>query len=213
MFGYAPYLEAIADLTHGKRLCPSGMRQERERVDAALDAAESGQRVALVSSGDSGIYGMAGILLERAHARSLAIPIEVIAGVTAASAAAARMGAPLMLDYATLSLSDLLVPWATILHRVECVAAADLVVALYNPRSHKRTQQLSEVRQILLRHRPAQTPVGLARAVGGKDEAIVLSTLGDFREEAVDMRSILIVGNSSTRVEDGWMLTPRGYYA
>lgn len=188
------------------------MRQERERVDAALDAAQSGQRVALVSSGDAGIYGMAGIALERAEARALGLTIEIVPGVTAASAAAARLGAPLMLDYATISLSDLLVPWATIAHRVKCVAAADLVIALYNPRSHKRTRQLSEVRQILLQHRAVETPVGLARAVGSKDETIALSTLGSLREQDVDMRSILIIGNSSTRASQGWMLTPRGYY-
>lgn len=210
--GYTPYLEAIADLTEGKLLRGSGMRQERERVDAALDAAVSGQRVALVSSGDAGIYGMAGIALERAEARALGLTIEVVPGVTAASAAAARLGAPLMLDYATISLSDLLVPWATIAHRVACVAAADLVIALYNPRSHKRTRQLSEVRQILLQHRAAETPVGLARAVGSAAETIALSTLGSLREDDVDMRSILIIGNSSTRASQGWMLTPRGYY-
>lgn len=212
IIGYTPYLEAIADLTEGKALRGSGMRQERERVDAALDAAVSGQRVALVSSGDAGIYGMAGIALERAEARDLGIAIEIVPGVTAASAAAARLGAPLMLDYATISLSDLLVPWETIAHRVACVAAADLVLALYNPRSHKRTRQLSEVRQILLQHRAAETPVGIARAVGSEDETIALSTLGNFREDDVDMRSILIIGNSSTRANQGWMLTPRGYY-
>jgi precorrin-3B C17-methyltransferase len=156
---------------------------------------------------------MAGILLERANARNLRIPVEIVAGVTAASAAAARMGAPLMLDYATISLSDLLVPWDRIVHRVKCVASADLVLALYNPRSHKRTKQLTEVREILLQHRAAETPIGLARAVGSQDESIALSTLGSFREQDVDMRSILIVGNSSTRVEQGWLLTPRGYYS
>ena len=118
-----------------------------------------------------------------------------------------------MLDYATLSLSDLLVPWATILHRLECVAAADLVVALYNPRSHTRTTQLTEARQVLLRHRAASTPVGLARAVGSSEESYRVSTLGDFREEDVDMRSLVIVGNSTTKTENGWMLTPRGYFA
>lgn len=212
IFGYTPYLETITELTTGKQLRPSGMRQERERVDAALDAAVAGERVALVSSGDAGIYGMAGLALERAQARALGVPIEIVPGVTAASAAAARLGAPLMLDFATLSLSDLLVPWETIVRRVECVAAADLVLALYNPRSHKRTRQLSEVRRILLQHRAAETPVGLARAVGSPEESIVLSTLGSFCEQDVDMRSILIVGNSSTRVDQGWMLTPRGYY-
>lgn len=188
------------------------MRQERERVDAALDEAVRGQHVALVSSGDAGIYGMAGIALERSEARQLRSPIEIVPGVTAAAAAAARFGAPLMLDFATLSLSDLLVPWDRIVHRVRCVAQADMVMALYNPRSMKRTAQLSEVRQILMQHRSVDTPVGLARALGSDEETHVISTLGSFDENEVDMRSILIIGNSTTRASDGWMLTPRGYY-
>jgi precorrin-3B C17-methyltransferase len=139
--------------------------------------------------------------------------VEIVAGVTAASVAAARLGAPLMLDYATLSLSDLLVPWDTIQVRLRAIAAADLVVALYNPRSHSRTTQLAVARAILLQHRPADTPVGIARALGSAEESIQLSTLGTFDETDVDMRSVLIVGNSTTRVFDGWMVTPRGYFA
>lgn len=212
IFGYRPYLQAIADLAHDKDLRPSGMRQERERVDAALDEATRGKNVALISSGDAGIYGMAGVALERSQARQLRIRIEIVPGVTAAAAAAARFGAPLMLDYATVSLSDLLVPWDRIVHRVRCIAEADLVLALYNPRSQKRTAQLTEVRQILLQHRSADTPVGLARALGSSEESHSLSTLASFDEGEVDMRSILIVGNSTTRANDGWMLTPRGYY-
>jgi precorrin-3B C17-methyltransferase len=212
IIGYRPYLEIVSDLTLGKELRQSGMRQERERVDAALDEAMAGRRVALVSSGDAGIYGMAGLALERANDRGLSIDIEIVPGVPAAAAAAAHFGAPLMLDYATISLSDLLVPWPTIVRRLECVAEADLVVALYNPRSHARVTQLAEARRVLLRHRPDTTPVGLARAVGYAEESFLLSTLAEFRDEDVDMRSIVIVGNSTTRIQDGWMLTPRGYF-
>jgi precorrin-3B C17-methyltransferase len=210
--GYRPYLEIVSDLTLGKELRHSGMRQETERVDVALDEAVAGRRVALVSSGDAGIYGMAGLALERAHDRRLEIDIEIVPGVTAAAAAAARLGAPLMLDYATISLSDLLVPWETVVRRLEKVAEADLVVALYNPRSHSRKTQLKEAREILLRFRLPSTPVGLARRVGYTEESYSISTLGSFREDDVDMRSIVIVGNSTTRAQGGWMLTPRGYF-
>jgi precorrin-3B C17-methyltransferase len=187
------------------------MRQEMARVDEAIDEAIAGKKVALISSGDAGIYGMAGIVLERTQARRVKIAIEIVPGVTAATAAASRFGAPLMLDYATISLSDLLVPWTTILHRLECVAMSDLVVALYNPRSRTRTTQLSEARQVLLRHRQSSVPVGIARAMGHADHSFNLSSLGEFKEEDVDMRSIVIVGNSTTRIENGWMFTPRGY--
>jgi precorrin-3B C17-methyltransferase len=213
IIGYRPYLQIVSDLTLGKELRDSGMRQERERVDVALDEAVAGRRVALVSSGDAGIYGMAGLALERAHERGLEIDIEIVPGVTAAAAAAARLGAPLMLDYATISLSDLLVSWETVVQRLEKVAEADLVVALYNPRSHSRKTQLTEARAILLRFRLPSTPVGLAHRVGYSEESYLISTLGSFREDDVDMRSIVIVGNSTTCAQGGWMLTPRGYCA
>ncbi len=209
--GYRPYLALVADLTEGKVLIHSAMRQERERVDAALAEVAAGRRVALISSGDAGMYGMAGLALERAHDLGLRLDIEIVPGVTAATAAAARFGAPLMLDWVALSLSDLLVPWETVQRRLQHVAQADLVVALYNPRSKSRRQALATAREILLGCRPPSTPVGLARAVGHSDESYALSTLGGFREQEVDMRTIVIVGNSTTRVQDGWMLTPRGY--
>jgi precorrin-3B C17-methyltransferase len=212
ILGYRPYLELISDLTVGKDLRPSGMRQEVARVDEALDEACAGARVVLVSSGDAGIYGMAGVALERAHERNLSVPIETVPGVTASSAAAALLGAPLMLDFVTLSLSDLLVPWATIVRRLELAAQGDLVVAIYNPRSRTRTAQFSEARTILLRHRSPSTPVGLARAMGHGDESHRLTTLGDLNEDDVDMRTIVIVGNSTTRATSHQMYTPRGYF-
>ena len=141
--GYTPYLEAIADLTGGKELVASGMTHEVERCRQALHRAAAGEVVALISSGDAGIYGMAGLALELAEAENLHVPLEIIPGVTAASAAAAALGAPLMLDFAVISLSDLLVSWEVIRRRLEAVAAADLVVALYNPRSKKRVRQLA----------------------------------------------------------------------
>lgn len=211
MAGYAKYLEHVADLTGGKRLISSGMRQEVQRCREALAAAAAGQTVALVSSGDAGIYGMAGLAIQLAHAEGLDVAVEVVPGVTAASAAAARLGAPLMLDFATISLSDLLVPWETIRRRIEAVAAADMVVAIYNPRSTKRVEQLAEAVAILLRHRGPDTPVGIARAVGGEDESSAITTLGKLLAQHVDMRTVVIVGNSMSRLIDGRFVTARGY--
>jgi precorrin-3B C17-methyltransferase len=209
--GYELYLEHVQDLLGGKTLISSGMTGEVERCRGALQAAAAGQRVALVSSGDAGIYGMAGLALEMAAAEGFSVPIEIVPGVSAASAAAAAFGAPLMLDWACLSLSDLLVDWATIRRRLEAVAAADLVLALYNPRSRTRVRQLEEASEILLRHRPGSTPVGIGTALGAPDQRLTLTTLERLCAEEVGMRSLVIVGNRTSRVEAGWFLTPRGY--
>ncbi len=187
------------------------MREEVERCRLALQHAARGEVVALVSSGDAGIYGMAGLAIEMAHSEGLKARIEIIPGITAASAAAARLGAPLTLDFAAISLSDLLVPWEMIRRRLEAVAAADLTLALYNPRSSKRVQQLEEAVEILLRHRPPQTPAGIGVAVGTEEERIQLTTLGELLKQEIDMRTIVIIGNSTTQVLDGWMVTARGY--
>jgi precorrin-3B C17-methyltransferase len=209
--GYRQYLDLVEDLTKGKEIVASGMTQEVERCRAALRQAAAGKIVSLVSSGDSGVYGMAGLALEMAVGEDFHATIEVIPGVTSANAAAARLGAPLMLDYATISLSDLLVSWATIRARLEAVAAADLVVALYNPRSRKRIRHLEEAAEIFRAHRPETTPVGIATAVGRKDEQILLSDLDHFLNEPIGMRSMVIIGNSASRTARGWFITPRGY--
>ena len=209
--GYTRYLELVPDLTAGKERIATGMTRERERCRKALERAEAGETVALISSGDPGVYGMAGLLLELAAERGSAVPIEVVPGVTAANALAARLGAPLMCDFATVSLSDILVPWKTIRGRLEAVAAADLVVALYNPRSQKRIRQLDEAAAIFRRHRSGKTPVGVGTAVGLPEEKVLFSDLDGFLELPIDMRSIVIVGNRSTRRIADWFVTPRGY--
>jgi len=209
--GYRRYLELIADLTAGKELIASSMTQEVERCRQALGRAQQGEIVALISSGDPGIYGMAGLAIELAAAEGFKIPLEIIPGVTSANAAAGKLGAPLMLDYAAISLSDLLVPWGIICDRLEAVAAADLVVALYNPRSKKRTKQLAEAAAILRKYRPGTTPVGIGTAVGTVEERIVRSDLDNFLKEDIGMRSIVLVGNNSSKYVDGWFITPRGY--
>ncbi len=209
--GYGPYLELVRDLLEGKETFQTGMRSEVARCRYALQAAESGRTVALVSSGDAGIYGMAGLALELATSEGFQCPIHIVPGVSAAQAAGASLGAPLMLDWACISLSDLLVPWETIRARLEAVAAADLVVALYNPRSHRRIEPLREARAILLSHRPPHTPVGLATALGSPEERITLTTLTAFSEADVNMRTVILVGNRSSCVRNGWFFTPRGY--
>ena len=211
VIGYKPYLELIRDLTAGKEVLATGMTQEVERCRTALERAASGQEVALVSSGDPGIYGMAGLVLELQTADPVPAPIEIIPGVTSASAAAASLGAPLMCDFAVLSLSDLLVPWETIQARLEAVAAADLVTVLYNPRSKKRRSQLEEAAAIFHRHRPGATPVGVGTAVGTAEESIVLSDLDNFLSLEIGMRSVVIIGNRSSHRRGDWFITPRGY--
>jgi precorrin-3B C17-methyltransferase len=209
--GYKHYLDSITDLTGGKELISSGMMQKVDRCRAAVERALSGATVAFVSSGDAGVYGMAGLALEMIAAEKVPLVIEVVAGISAANSAASRMGAPLMLDYACISLSDLLVEWELVRQRVEAVAAADLVVALYNPKSTKRVKQIEEVAQILRQHRPGNTPVGIATAVGTAEERIVMSDLDHFLGEQIGMRTIVIVGNRSSKCLNGWFLTPRGY--
>jgi precorrin-3B C17-methyltransferase len=209
--GYKRYLELISDLTRDKRLISSGMRQETERCRKALELARSGETVALISSGDSGVYGMAGLALELNLAENFSVPIEIVPGLTAGGAAAARLGAPLMLDFATISLSDLLVPWETIRRRLEAVAAADLVTVLYNPRSKKRVKQLDEAIAIFGRHRPGTTPVGIGTAVGTAEEQIILTDLDHVLSQEIGMRSLLIIGNHSSKKLMNWFITPRGY--
>jgi precorrin-3B C17-methyltransferase len=209
--GYKRYLDLIKDLTPGKELISSGMTKERDRCAAALELAAKGKTVALVSSGDAGIYGMAGLALEMAQHDGLDIEIQIAPGITAAGLAAARLGAPLMLDFACISLSDLLVPWETILKRLKAVAESDLVVALYNPKSKKRTTQIEQAAEIFREYRPPTTPVGLGNSVGTEDERITLTDLEHFLDLAIDMRTIVIIGNRSSKVVGNWFVTPRGY--
>lgn len=209
--GYTKYLELVEDLTNGKEIISSGMTQEVDRVRAAVEKAAKGATVALISSGDAGVYGMAGLAIELSDALGLDIPIEIVPGVSAASSAGALLGAPLALDFATISLSDLLVPWDMIKHRLEAVATADLVVALYNPKSKKRVAQLEEAAEIFLKHRPSGTPVGICDSISLDGERTVITTLGKFLEEDIGMRTTVIIGNTSSKVINGWFVNPRGY--
>ncbi len=189
----------------------SGMTKETQRCREALRYASEGKIVSLVSSGDAGVYGMAGLAIELRKEDKMKVAIEIIPGVTAASAAAARLGAPLALDFACISLSDLLVPWETIRKRLEAVALADLVAVLYNPRSKKRVKQLSEAVEIFRKQRPDDTPAGVCTNVGYENERVTMKILGNLLEEEIGMKSIVIIGNSSSLILDGFFLTPRGY--
>lgn len=212
--GYGPYLDLLEPLRRPDQLRLEGrLTEERERCAQALALAREGLTVALISSGDSGIYGMAGLALELwwELPELDRPPFAVHPGVSALQVAAARVGAPLMHDFCTISLSDRLTPWPSIERRLEAAAAADFVVALYNPRSKDRQWQLERARELLLAHRPPTTPVLLARQLSRPEEHCSLHTLATFPAEAVDMLTLVLIGNSQTRERDGLLLTPRGY--
>ena len=222
--GYKTYLQLISDLLEGKTIFTSGMRKELERCQVAIDHALQGRRVAVVSSGDAGIYGMAGLVFDLCRERNLQISrpsaageltsdflVEVIPGVAAFNAAASLAGAPLMHDFAAISLSDLLTPWEVIEKRLAAAASADFVLAIYNPRSKTRPALLGRAQAILLEHRLPDTPVALVRSAMRESEWTCLTTLAKIPMEEVDMQTILLVGNSQTYLWDGWMITPRGY--
>ncbi|MFO1155028.1 MAG: precorrin-3B C(17)-methyltransferase [Rhodospirillales bacterium] len=219
--GYKLYLDLIADLVAGKRLHAPPMTEEEARARLALDLAAAGNRVALVSSGDAGVYGLAALAFELFDRERKAawqrIELRVAPGLSALLAAAARAGAPLGHDFCAISLSDLLTPWTEIERRLRAAAEGDFVVALYNPVSSRRRHQLAIARDILLRQRPGTTPVVLARNLGREQEHIRVIDLADLAADAVDMLTLVLVGSSRTRVIDRdrgrWVYTPRGYAA
>jgi precorrin-3B C17-methyltransferase len=194
-----------------KNYLATPMTREIERCRMALDEAMKNQKVALVSSGDSGIYGMAGIMLEVVQASGYDVPVKIIPGVTAASAGAAMLGAPLMNDFAVISLSDLMVPLEQIMKRVRCAAEGDFVLCIYNPKSRKRKDYLEKAADILMSFRKPETPVGIVHRAGRENSSKEFTTLGELKHADVDMFTIVIVGNSVTRIQDGRMITPRGY--
>ncbi|MCJ7796830.1 MAG: precorrin-3B C(17)-methyltransferase [Thermoleophilia bacterium] len=206
--GYAPYIDLVAGLlAPGAQVESSGMRQEVERCRHALALHREGRRVVVVSSGDAGVYGMAGLLMELDPTAD----VEVAPGITACQAAAARLGAPLMNDFAVLSLSDLLTPRDEVLRRVRAVAAADLVTCLYNPSSRRRRPLFEEAVGLFLAERSADTPVGWVKNAYRDGEEVHLTTLGALTGELVDMWCTVLVGSSRTEVLGGRLVTRRGY--
>ncbi len=211
--GYTTYVELLKKQFPKKKYFSTPMRQEAERCRMAIKKAAEGSTVAIISSGDSGIYGMAGILIEVANEMHANVEIIPVAGVTAASAAAAALGAPLMHDFAVISLSDLLTPLELIYRRISCAAEGDFVICLYNPKSRKRTEHLKHAADRIMTHRRTDTPVGIVRNAGRTDMTVRLSTLEKLAEEPVDMFCVVLVGNSQTYIKNGKMITPRGYQA
>ena len=210
--GYHTYIKLVESLLDGKEVIGTGMMQEIDRCRMAVDKAAAGQETVVVSSGDAGVYGMAGLelILQRPEGERPEFG-GTIAGISAVNAAASVLGAPLMHDFAVISLSNLLTPWELIKKRVDMAGQGDFVIALYNPKSKKRVQNIKEVREILLKYRDPKTPVGIVTAATRPDEKKVLSTLDDFTKEDINMFSLVVIGNSQTYIKEGYMITPRGY--
>ncbi len=220
VIGYSLYIEQIRDLLADKDVHVSELTHEVERATLAVQQAQSGRRVCIISSGDAGIYGMAGLVLDvlsscsqhTSSDRRLAEPVvEVIPGISALNAAAALLGAPLMHDFAVISLSDLLTPWETIAQRLCAAGSADFVIVLYNPTSRKRHWQLGEACRLLRASRSATTPVGLVRNAYRPEQQVWLTTLEHLLDYEIDMLTTIVIGNSCTRIQQGRMITPRGY--
>lgn len=208
--GYGLYLDLLGELANGKTLLSSPMTRESERCRLAVGEALKGKTVALVSSGDAGVYGMAGPLCEVAQEHP-EVEVEVIPGVTAACGAAAVLGAPLTHDFAVISLSDLLTPWEKIEKRLRAAAEADFVICLYNPASRKRADYLSRACKILLENLDGERPCGMVRNVGRENEEHRILTLRELAETPADMLTTVVIGNSTTKAAGGRLVTPRGY--
>jgi precorrin-2 C20-methyltransferase/precorrin-3B C17-methyltransferase len=211
--GYGPYVDRVAPNPRQQRH-PSDNRVEAERAEFALELALRGGRVAVVSSGDPGVFAMASAVVEAAADERFArVPVSVVPGLTAAQALAAQVGAPLGHDFAVVSLSDRLKPWDVVARRLAAAAAADLVIAIYNPASAARRHQIAAAKSLLLQHRAPETVVVVGRAVGTDDQHVEVTTLERLEPEAIDMRCLVIVGSSQTRVVNGRVFTPRRYPA
>ena len=209
--GYTAYIALIRDQFPDKEMTATGMKKEVDRCRMAVEAAVSGKTVAVVCSGDSGVYGMAGLIYEVAREYP-PIDIEVVPGITAACGGAAVLGAPLTHDFAVISLSDLLTPWEKIEKRLEAAAAADFVICLYNPRSHSRADYLRRACDILLRQKSPATVCGFVQNIGREGERAVTLTLEQLRDNTqVDMFTTVFIGNSDTVLIGEKMVTPRGY--
>lgn len=208
--GYHVYVDLVRKQYPGKEFLTTPMTKESQRCQLALDCAKEGKNVAMVCSGDSGIYGMAALIYEL-RGENNEPEVEVIPGLTAACSGAAVLGAPLTHDFAVISLSDRLTSWETIEKRLEAAAEADLSIVLYNPASHGRPDYLTRACDILLRHLPEERPCGIVQYIGREGENRRLMTLAELRTAEVDMFCTVFIGNHSTRIINGNLVTPRGY--
>ena len=225
--GYHTYIELIRPLIEGKTIISTGMTQEVKRVEAAIEYARNARACAIVSSGDPGIYAMAGLVLETCKLKKILITpptqyhlepnadttllLEIVPGIPALSAGASLLGAPLTHDFAAISLSDLLTPWEVIEQRLEAAASADFVMVLYNPKSRKRSWQLETAQKIVLKYRSGDTPVGIVVAAMRENQQVRITRLGDLHQEYVDMQTTVFIGSKTSSRYLDFMLTPRGY--
>ena len=208
--GYTVYVDLVRSRFPDKEFYTTGMKQEIERCRWAIEKAAEGKTVAMVCSGDAGVYGMAGLLFELAEQYEGG-DVEVIAGITAANSGAAVLGAPLGHDFCVISLSDLLTPWEIIEKRIRCAAEGDFAICMYNPRSRKRSDYLDRACEILMEHRTDKTVCGWVKNIGREGQEMGITTLGELAAEPVDMFTTVFVGASSTKLINGKMITPRGY--
>ncbi len=208
--GYSAYLNQIQGLIKDKEIIPKEMTQEIERCKKAVELAQEGKIVSLISGGDAGIYGIAGLVFEILKNQKL-VEIEVIPGIPALNACAAKLGAPLTHDFACISLSDRLTPWEIIKKRLESAALADFVIILYNPKSKTRFKQIEKAKEIIMKHRHGKIPVGIVRAVTRGNESVIITNLENMLNYGIDMQTTIIIGNSKSFVWLNWIITPRGY--
>ncbi|MDW5300466.1 MAG: precorrin-3B C(17)-methyltransferase [Sedimentibacter sp.] len=205
--GYKTYIDLVKDIINDKEVVSNGMKQEIDRVKKAVEISKTGKTVAVISSGDAGVYGMAGLVLEIAEDEE----VKIISGVTASTAAAAVLGAPLMHDFCHISLSDLLTPIDLIYKRVDLASQGDFVICIYNPRSKGRPDYLQHAFEIMKKYKSSSTPVGIVKNVARENQEVIICTIDTIDYDAVDMVSIVIVGNSSTYIKENKIITQRGY--
>jgi precorrin-3B C17-methyltransferase len=212
IIGYGTYIKLVQNLVRKDAQIISGtMGKEVERAKIAVTKATENNKVVMVSSGDPGVYGMAGVVLEVAAKENMKVPIEILPGITAASAASALLGAPLISDFAVISLSDLLTPLEKIEKRLELVSQADMSIVLYNPQSQDRIEPLLKAYEIMMKHIKSDTPVGIVRQAGREGQRAKITTLKNLLNEEIDMVTTIVIGNSATKIVNEKMVTARGY--
>jgi len=209
--GYKTYIDLIDEMLTDKEVVMNGMRGEVERCTKAVELALEGKNVAVISSGDPGVYAMSGLVLEIISSRELKLEVEIIPGITSANGASASLGAPIMHDHAYISLSDLLTDFDLIKKRLALAAEGDFVICLFNPKSKGRPTHINDAREILLKHKSPETVVGIVKNAKRAGEKITITTLGDMLNHPIDMTTMVVIGNSRTFKYDDFMITPRGY--
>lgn len=211
LVGYSAYVSQVEELFLDKEIVRKGMGQEIERCKIAIDKACEGKTVCVVCSGDSSLYGMAGLLLQMKQKDNIDIELEVVPGITSAISCASLLGAPIVEDFCTISLSDYMVPWEKILRRIEAAASTDFVIAIYNPKSKMRPDYLKVAIERISHYRSDATPIGIVKNAYRDDQRIIITTIRDIDYDTVDMFCTVIVGNSNTYIKDEKLITHRGY--